>query len=264
MAHLNEDIIMGGRGGFAGGFGGDGGILSGLILGSLLNRGNGLFGDNRDNRGACSEPCATVSDLTQQTLGDIKASIPYNEAQVQLALAGAVASLSSQANNDTQHIIANTTAGQIASAAQASRIELATANTAANLARDIAAVDTNVDRTATAIQMAISADGEKTRALITSNQIAELNQKLTVAQLDGLELRQRNERDRERHNVEITMTNNQNQNQLQFQQQSQQLNTLTSALVDALQSIRSTNQAINIGSGRQTANPDNNNTNVRA
>lgn len=262
MAHIIEDVV-GGRGGLGGmgGFGGEGGTLMGLILGSMLGRNGGLFGGNGGNNG---ESCVTTSDLNAQTLGDIKAAIPYNEAQVQLALAQAVASLSNQSNNDTQHIISSNTTGQIASAAQSSRIELSAANSAAALARDIATVDTNVDRISTAIQMTLKDDGEKTRALITSNQVAELNQKLTVAQLDGLELRQRNERDRERHNVEITMTNNQSQNQLQFQQQAQALNTLTNGLVEALQSIRSTNQAINIGSGRQVANPENTNTNVRA
>jgi hypothetical protein len=262
MAHIIEDVV-GGRGGY--GFGDNGGgMLGGLILGSVLNRGGGLFGnDGYNNRGPV-EPCVTQADLNAQTLGDIKAAIPFNEAQVQLALAGAVASLTGQANNNTQHIIANETAGQIASAAQASRIELSAANTAAGLARDIAHVDTNVDRQSTAIQMAIHTDGERTRALITNNQIAELNQRLTVAQQEALELRQRNCSDRDRHGIEISMTNNQNQNQMQFQQQAQQLNTLTSGLIDALQSIRSTNQAINIGSGRMTANPENTNTNVRA
>jgi len=59
------------------------------------------------------------------------------------------------------------------------------------------------------------------------------------------------------------MTNNQNQNQLQFQQQAQILTTLSNGLVQALQSIQATNQAINIG-GTQMANPTNTNTNVRA
>lgn len=228
--------------------GGDGSTASGLILGLLLGRG-GLFGNNA----ATDSNIVTTADLVQQTLGDIKASIPYNEAQVQLALSQAVAGLTGQNTANTQHLSSEMGAAQ-----------LQAATTAALITRDIAAVDTNVDRQSTAIQIAINADGAATRALITANQIADLNQRLTVAQLEASELRSNNARDRDRHGIEITMTNNQNQNQLQFQQQAQVLNTLSAGVIDAIQSIRATNQAINIGSGGQIANPTNTNTNVRA
>jgi len=235
--------------GLLGGGNDGGGTVLGLLLGMMFGNNRGMFGNNA---GADSN-IVTTTDLIQQTLGDIKASIPYNEAQVQLALAQSMASLTGQMNANTQHLSSEMTAAAVAAAT----------NTAA-LARDIASVDTNVDRQATAIQMTIKDDGEKTRALITSNQIAELNQKLTIAQTEALELRQRNERDRDRHGIEISMTNNQNQNQLQFQAQSQTLNTLANGVIQALQSIQATNQAINIGSGGLVANPNNNNTNVRA
>jgi hypothetical protein len=246
---FNEDSVGAGRGmGLFGGGSDGGGTVLGLLLGMMFgNNRNGWGNNGNDNN------VVTTTDLIQQTLGDIKASIPYNEAQVQLALAQSMASLTGQMNANTQHL-----------SSEVGAQSLAAANIAASLARDIASVDTNVDRQATALQMAISSDGEKTRALITSNQIAELNQKLTIAQTEALELRQRNERDRDRHGIEISMTNNQNQNQLQFQAQSQTLNTLANGVIQALQSIQATNQAINIGSGGMIANPNNTNTNVRA
>lgn len=219
-----------------------------LLLGLLFGNRNILGGAN-----AVDSNIVTTTDLIQQTLGDIKAAIPFNEAQMQLALAQAMTSLTSQMTDNTQHL-----------SSEANAAALAAATNTALLARDIASVDTNVDRQSTAIQVAIKDDGEKTRALITSNQIADLNQRLTVAQTEALELRQRNERDRDRHDIEITMTNNQNQNQLQFQQQAQTLATLTNGVLQALQSIQATNQAINIGSGGMIANPTNTNTNVRA
>jgi len=235
--------------GFGGGNSG-GGILSGLILGALLgnNRG-GLLGGGNGN----GADVVTQADLNAQALGDIKASIPFNEAQVQLALAGSSAGINAQAN-------ANTNVIQM----QLTQAALNAANIAALISRDIASVDTNVDRSAAATQSAIHADGEATRALITANTIAELNQRLTVAQLEASELRANNARDRDRHGVEITMTNNQNQNQLQFQEQRQSQSQLLGLIASMSQNINATNQAINIGSGRQTANPDNNNTNVRA
>lgn len=159
MATFTEDIV-GGRAMGGGVFGGD---ASGVIMGLLLGR-LGLFGNQNDGG------CVTPEMLNQQTLGDIKAAIPYNEAQVQLALAGAQAALSAQATQDTQYLSSQTQA-----------LALAQMQLAAGLSREITAVDTNVDRQSTAIQQAIFSDGERTRALITSNRIADLEQQLTVA-----------------------------------------------------------------------------------
>jgi hypothetical protein len=231
--------------------GGQGGILSGLILGALLGNRGGLFGNNAGVV-ADSRP-VTVADLNATALGDIKASIPFNEGQVQLAISNAVAALMANSNQNANTIHT----GQTAAA-------LAAATDTALITRDIGAVDTNVDRQSTAIQMAIKEDGQATRALITANQIADLNQRLTVAQLESSELRANNARDRDRHDIEITMTNNQNQNQLQFQEQRQTQNQLVGLLASLAQNINATNQAINIGSGGQIANPANTNTNVRA
>ena len=221
MATFNEDVIS--RGGFGGGDGFGGGM--GFILGALLSRG-GLFGNNENLNNAHTN-YVTNESLNQQTLGDIKASIPLAEAQVQLAMAGLQASLSQQATSDTQYLSKGQTANL-----------MATTQSTAALARDIASVDTNVDRQSTAIQQAIFADGERTRQLITSNQIADLQQQLTVAQL--------RESDQRSVNREITNTNTStigmNQQQAQQQQQMQALQWQLNNLLGGLNQLQRTTQ----------------------
>lgn len=263
-----------------GGLGGDG-ILTGLLLGSLV--GNGGFG--RGDHGHAHVPvcppapqiipvpfpdrdCATTDDLNALQasvntgniltgIADIKAAVPLAEAQVQLALAGAVSGITAN-NNASTALLNNGITNGFTSV-------LLNANQNANaLQRDICNVDTNVDRTGTMLLSAITADGERTRSLIVANQIAELNRIAAERQDEIIELRYNNRADRDRHGVEVTMINNQSQNQLQFQAQAQVLNTLHHGIVDALQSIKATNQAINIGAGTQVANPTNTNSNVRA
>jgi hypothetical protein len=237
MSTFSEGDIIGRMPTGGGDFGGTG---MGLVLGLLLGRG-GLLGnqDGNNNR------CVTQDDLNAQTLGDIKASIPYNEAQVQLALAGAVSGLTTQANNNTQYITAQTQA-----------LALAQANLAAGLARDIGTVDTNVDRQSTAIQQAIYKDGEATRALITSNRIADLEQQLTVSQLRENEQRGINRDQVNSHNITIQMQQQQQQQQLQMRDLQYQLGYIT-------QRASATNSTVQVGNtgaataGAQTANPTN-------
>lgn len=243
MATFNEDIVSGGRGFGGMGFGGgEGGLGGGLLLGLLLGRG-GLLGnqDNNQNR------CVTQDDLNAQTLGDIKASIPYNEAQVQLALAGAVSGLTTQANNNTQYITAQTQA-----------LALAQANLAAGLARDISVVDTNVDRQSAQIQETIYRDGEATRSLITGNRIADLEQQLTVAQLRESEQRSINREIVNTNTITIGLNQQQSQQQQQMQALQFQLNQLCGGIS---QMARATNSQVVVGSsgvaGTQTANPTN-------
>lgn len=222
--------------------GGDGSTTSGLVLGLLLGRG-GLLGNNVDN----GSRAVTQDDLNAQTLGDIKAAIPYNEAQVQLALSAAMASLTAQNTANTQHLSSDMTAAQMTAATNAALIT-----------RDIASVDTNVDRQSTAIQIAIAADGERTRALITANQIADLNQRLTVAQLENAENRSIAREMSNSHNVNTTINNNNQQQQLQQQRQEIMLNGLLNGFG---QLARATNSSVVVGSTgvgtHQTANPTN-------
>lgn len=243
MATFNEDIV-GGRGMGGGVFGGgdSGGIIMGLLLGRL-----GLFGNQDNNGNNNGNHYVTQDDLNAQTLGDIKASIPFNEAQVQLALAGAVASLTTQATADTQYL-----------SNQSQALALAQMQLAAGLSREIGAVDTNVDRQSAQIQETIFRDGEATRALITSNRIADLEQQLTVAQLRESEQRGIN---RELVNTN-TITISMNQQQAQQQQQMQALQWQLSSLAGGVgQLARATNSSVVVGSsgvnGSQAANPTN-------
>jgi hypothetical protein len=237
MATFNEDIIRAGTG-----FGGDGfgGGMGGLLIGLLLSRG-GLFGDER-NREA-----VTQADLNAQTLGDIKAAIPLSEAQVQLALAGMQASLSGQATADTQYLSNQTQA-----------LAIAQMQLAAGLSRDIAGVDTNVDRQSAQIQETIFRDGETTRALITSNRIADLEQQLTVAQLGQSEQRAINREITNTNTITVSMNQQQSQQQQQLQALQWQLQALFGQVAQA------TNSNVIVGSTGvrtdQAANP----TNVRA
>ena len=236
MATFNEDVIARGTGG-GGMFGGDSsGIIMGLLLGRL-----GLFGNQNDGG------CVTNETINQQTLGDIKAAIPYNEAQMQLALAGAQATLSGQANANTQYLSQQTQA-----------LAIAQMQLAAGLSGEITAVDTNVDRQSTAIQQAVYADGERTRQLITANQIADLQQRLTVAQLENSENRSIIREQNNSHNMTVTV----NQAQAQQQQQLQYLQWQLAALNGGVGQIaRATNSSVVVGSTgvgtQQTANPTN-------
>lgn len=267
------------------GLGLGGGLIGGLVLGSLLGRnGNGLLGG-----GGVAEGCVTPSNLSAQLanvtdtqmntevlngLGDIKAAVPLAEGQVQLALAGATADLTGSINNAAVGINANIATGlQTAIQGQAGinkniSESIATALAAASANRETTLAVGNQLGTAILngkfeLAQVIQNDGEKTRALITSYENANMQRLLGERQDEINELRAEARRSEDRHGIEINMTNQQNQNQLQFQAQAQVLNNLTNGLAAALQNIQATNQAINIG-GFQQANPTNTNTNVRA
>lgn len=272
---IEREIIggggMGGGGGLGAGLGG--GLLGGILGGALLG-GNGL-----GNRGAVAgEGCVTPSMLTAgltgvtdaiqnttvvQTLGAIQAAIPLAEAQVQLALAGSTGEIRTHLGQVENGIIVGQSAinKNISEAIAAS---LASQNN----------INVNVLQTSTANLMAtkdaqfalstlISADGDRTRALITSNQISELQRLAAERQDEIIELRGGSARDRDRHGIEINMINNQNQNQMQFQQQAQALVSLGHCLSDVSQLARATNTNLIVGNtgavatGPQTANPVN-------
>lgn len=237
MATFTEDIV-GGRGyGFGGdGFGGGLGLIA--ILALLARNNGGLFGGNGEGvSGLNNLQGAIDTNAILGKLGTIEGLIPLTEAQVQLALAGV--------QNSLQQSI--------------SAVQLETAN-------GFGTTNANIERTGWQISQTVKDDGDKTRALITANQIADLNRQLGVAQLEAVELRSDSRAERDRHGIEITMNNNQNQNQLQFQAQAQVLQGLTNALFEVGQIARATNSNVIVGNagatttGAMTANP----TNVRA
>lgn len=247
-------MIMSGGGG-DGMFGGNG-LIGGLILGSLLRNNGNLFGNNNDGVGGGVATQAGVQSVVnqsaiQQELADIKAAIPYNEAQVQLALANAQTALTSQINNASQV----TQSGFSNTQNQLNQVENV-------LLSGLKELNGNVNTGTLLTQAAIKDDGEKTRALITSQYEATLNRQLGDANARIIALETRSMTESATRGVEVTTTNNINQMQQQ-QQQQQQWGQLYNVLWGLAQSINSQNSAINVGSGTQTASPLNTNTNIR-
>jgi len=281
-------MMMGGNGVSGAGAGAGAGLGAGLlggVLGGALLGGRGLLGN--DGRGVGPvEGCVTPTQLTaalagvtesanntavMSQLGRIEAAIPYNEGQVQLALAGAQAALSGQASAyaisniqgfaNTNSAISTATAGIIAVGETVKDTVNAT-SAATNLA--VANLGTAMVQNTYALSQVVNNDGDKTRALIQSINDANLQRQLTIAESRGLEDRLLG-RQRE---VEVTVTQNVNQNQAQAQAQQQQQQLVVgfnqlAAVVAGLQNAVATNSNMIIGNtgatttGAQTANPVN-------
>lgn len=242
-------------------FGGNG-LIGGLILGSLLRNNGNLFGGG-DGAAAGVATAATVNNTVatsaiQSDLGDIKAAIPLAEAQLQAALGATQNAIQSSVYN-SQTV---TQAGFSALAQNLNQVEN-------NVQRGLIDIDNHVNEVQTAVQLstlqlnqAVTADGDKTRALIQSINDAALNRQLGDANARIIALETRADTSAAARGVEVNTTNNINQMQMQ-QQQQQQYAQLANLIWGLGQQIRSTNEAINVGSGTQTANPVNTNTNIR-
>ena len=267
------------------------GLLGGVIGGALLNNGGGgLLGGN-NNGGAASTLVLENAIAAQAALTNARF-----DAQAQAAiLAGVNASAATlgieiakgQGEVNTQNALnaaalgvqiqktAGDTQTQVATQTAAIGVQnerTAAANALANAMgqRDIvsliaAEAAANARQTSDlqyALSTQITADGNQTRALITTNNDIELNRRLVVAQNEIIELRGDNRLSERTRGIEITTTNNINQMQQQ-QQQQQQYDRLYGYIASLSQNIQATNQAINVGSGTQTANPLNTNTQIR-
>jgi hypothetical protein len=130
------------------------------------------------------------------------------------------------------------------------------------LAQQIAALSQTTMENRYELSKDISADGEKTRALITNQYEINLQRQLADANAAIIELRGDNRLAERTRGIEVNTTTTVNQMQQQAQQQSQygQLANMIWALG---QNIRNDNAAINVGSGTQTSTPTNTNTNIR-
>jgi len=258
-------MLMGNAGGGTGAAVGGGlgaGLLGGILGGVLLNR-NGVLGGGAEGgvvtptqlTAALAGVTDTLNNSTVlQTLGDIKAAIPYNEAQVQLALAGAQADINNNISNHSTNIIT----GQAMINKNISDA-IASSLSANSAVKETVASYGVANLTATqnaqhAIISAIRDESDKNRALLIAQNDATLNRQLTVA--EGALAEQRAvQRSRD---VEINVTQNVNQNQVQSQQQ-QQLQVLSNALaVLANQQQHISQGIVNLGtmsgsSGQQTA-----------
>ena len=232
---------MGGGGGdgLFGGGGGGGGLIGGLILGSLLRQGNGgLFGGQGGDGAAGamlrSPPEQVTANMSlMQAIGAVDKSVAVNSAVFEASQATQSLGLTTQLNNQTS-----------------------------SLATRIADVNQNVMENRYELAKDIAADGAQTRALLVAQYEATLNRQLGDANAEIIALRGRSALDAATNGITLTNTNNINQMQQQAQQQ-QQYGQLASMIWGLGQSIRSTNEAINVGSGTLTANPANTNTNIR-
>lgn len=228
---------MGGSGGdglFGGG--GGGGLIGGLILGSLLRNGGNLLGNEGAGAAAAlrSPPeQASANMALMQSIGMVDKAVAVNAAAFEASQSAQSLGLTNQLNSVTS-----------------------------SLAGRIADVNQNIMENRYELSKDISADGEKTRALITSQYELNLQRQLADANAAIIELRGENRLTSATNGINVTNTNNINQMQQQTQQQ-QQYGQLANMIWGLGQQIRSTNEAINVGSGTLTANPANTNTNIR-
>ncbi|MCR9028352.1 hypothetical protein NXA99_07365 [Citrobacter amalonaticus] len=256
--------------GYGNGYGGYGcgynnGCDSLLALALLGGRGFGYGGyDHGYHHGGyhdhcCERKCATADDVMDiqqlSDLGDIKAAVPLAEAQTQLALAGAKDAIAQELYSQSLFLSRGQT-----------DILMAQAAGVQSLSHQLCAVEHAVDKNAWQVSQTVQNDGEKTRALITANQIAELNRLAGERQAEIIELRHEHRRRDGEDGIRINMQNTTNQLQGQIQAQGQQQAIFNERcwreLCDVAQLAKATNAQINIGSGTltgaaQTANPIN-------
>lgn len=254
MADTTYTPVTFGAGG-DGMFGGNG-LIGGLILGSLLrNNGNFLGGD-----GVNGFQGATLRNPPEQNQAnmDLMAAIGAVDKSV------AVSTTAMEASQATQTLGITTQLNNVASSL-ANRTDGVKDSVNAGvmvLAQQLNGVERSIMENRYELSKDISADGEKTRALIVAQNEANLNRQLSDANARIIALENKQIVDAATRGVEVTTTNNINQMQQQQQQQAQyaQLANLVWGLG---QYIRNDNSAINVGSGTQTSTPTNTNTNIR-
>jgi hypothetical protein len=250
-------MMSGNDGGGLFGGGGGGGLIGGLILGSLLRQGNGgLFGGGGDGAAAGavlrSPPEQVAANMAlMQSIGQVDKAVAVGTAAMEASQAAQTIGITNQFNATTGSLV-NRIDG----------VKDAVNGNSVALMQQLNTVNTQVLQTANDTQTAVYVDGDKTRALITAQYEAALNRQLSDANAAVIALQNRFDFAERSRGIEVTTTNNINQMQQQSQQQ-QQYGQLYNALWSMAQNISATNQAINVGTGTQTANPLNNNTNIR-
>jgi hypothetical protein len=239
-------------------FGGGGGLIGGLILGSLLRNGNGGFlGGDGAGAGALA---ATLRNPPEQDMANM--SLMQSIGQVDKAVAVSTAAMEASQANQTIGINAALNAVTQGLSLRIDNVKDVVNQNSVALMQGQAAINQNILENRYELSRDISADGEKTRALITQQYELNLQRQLADANAAIIELRSREFSGNAARGVEVTTTNNINQMQQQAQQQAQ-YGQLANLIWTLGQNIRSENAAINVGSGTQTASPTNTNTNIR-
>jgi hypothetical protein len=247
---------MGGGGG-DGLFGaGGGGLIGGLILGSLLRNNGNLFGGDASGaalgatlRNPPEQDQANMSLM--QSIGQVDKAVAVGTAAMEASQAAQSAAITAQLNNVASSIVSRVEG--VKDAVNANAVALMQGQNA---------IQQNVMENRYELSKDIAADGEKTRALLVAQYEAALNRQLSDANARVIALETRADTTAAARGVEVTTTNNINQMQQQQQQQAQ-YGHLANLIWGLGQQIRSTNEAINVGSGTLTANPVNTNTNIR-
>lgn len=234
-------------------FGGSG-LIGGLILGSLLRNNGNLFGADGAAAGATlrNPPEQTQANMSlMQSIGAVDKAVAVGTAAMESSQAAQSAAIVAEIGRTTGNVVG--------------RIDATTAAVNAStmvLAQQLNGIQQQVMENRYELSKDISADGDKTRALITQQYEATLNRQLSDANAAVIALQAKLDNGAVARGVEVTTTNNINQMQQQAQQQ-QQWGQLYNAIWGLAQNIRSNNEAINVGSGTLTANPTNTNTNIR-
>jgi hypothetical protein len=249
------------------------GLVGGLLGTALFGR-NGLNGGFNDGIGGVAP--ATLAGVESvvnnsaimQSLGDIKASVPLAEGQIQLALAGAQMDLNNSISQSSASNIAAVSAlstnlmnnlnmqTQMNQKGFADNAATTVAQGTANL---IATKDASLlaERNSWALNQAITNDGDKTRALIQSIDKTNDSRLITSLANEISELRNEGRLRGVEGNITISNTNTANAvaQQQQAQQQAQQLAVLAANLQALWQQNQNIQQGVlNIGSGTVSGN----------
>ena len=251
---MTPGMIMGQGGGGDGMFGG-GGLIGGLILGSLLRNNGNLLGGDGAGGAALGATLRNPPEQNQANM-DLMAAIGAVDKSVAISTATMEASQATQTLGITTQL--NNVASSIAS--RVDNLKDVVNTNAVALMQGQAAINQNIMENRYELSRDISADGEKTRALIVSQYELNLQRQLADANAQIIELRGNNNLQGAAAGITLTNTNNINQMQQQQQQQAQYAQ-LAHLIYGLGQNI--TNGAINVGSGTQTANPTNTNTAIR-
>lgn len=276
MMNPNETVNLfanpnAGMGGALGG--GLGAGLVGGLLGTALFGRRGLGGDDVGGAPATLQGVESVvnNSAIMQSLGDIKASIPLAEAQVQLALAGAQMDLN---NSISQSSASNIAAVSSLSTNLMNNLNMQTQmnqkgfsdNAATTVAQGTANLLATKDAATQALQsswllnQAITNDGDKTRALIQSIDKTNDSRLITSLANEVTELRNEGRLRAAEGNITISNTNTAQAvaQQQQAQQQQQQLAVLGAHLQALYQQNQHIQQGVlNIGSGTVSGNSQN-------
>jgi len=219
-----------------------------ILLLALLGRGNGgLFGGGGENVSGLNNLQGTIeSGNIMQALGDIKASVPLAESQVQLALAGVQNDINNQSQAQTLQLLNQNFVGQLANQ------------------QGFCTTQREIAESACSTKQVVVDEAEKTRALIQSIDKANDSRLISAQAAEIIELRNEGRRQAGENDIRINMIQNTNQLQSQQQQQQQALNQVVGLFPALFSQINRANQDIvNLGTMTASGTQASTNTNVR-